>query len=78
MLDDKALDALALALAKKLYELVTDDNEVFICVHPGEDCPPDPEDVDSNLDCNRCLAEYLKPTLREELAPKEAAPNVKA
>lgn len=71
MMDDKALDALALALAKKLHELVTDDNDMYICAHPGEACPPDAKGKDGLLDCNICLSNYILPTIREAL--KEAA-----
>ncbi|MEW6016460.1 MAG: hypothetical protein AB1760_00135 [Pseudomonadota bacterium] len=70
MTDDKALDALALALAKRLYALVTDD-DVYICVNRSGPCPRKPNG--DWLDCEDCLADYLKPTLREVLDKEGSA-----
>lgn len=67
-MDEKALVTLAVALAKRVNDLATDDNNVFTCVHPDpEDCPRDPEDMERFLSCDRCLAKYFLPTLRKEL-----------
>lgn len=64
-MDEKAMLALALAVAKRVNDLATDDNDVFICVHPDpQHCP---EDEDGLWSCGRCLAEYLLPVIREEL-----------
>ncbi len=67
-MDEKAMLALALKLAERLNELGRGDSDVYICVHPGEDCPESMLGEDNfNYDCDRCLANYLLPVLREEL-----------